>query len=208
MHVHNNTITQNNQDSLKVCSWVPISKIHGPGLRFVLWVQGCSLHCEGCANQELWSPEAGYIMSVNQIISEIEKVKRDNNLFEGITITGGEPLEQASAVLALIMALKERSITVVLFTGYELEEIKKDPLKLNIFNLSAIAIIGRFHLKEQNLFSPWRGSLNQKIIFHNQDYELKYSNLPELNEFEIHIDEQGNEILTGFPEASVRKWLL
>ena len=93
--------------------------LYGPGKRLLIFLQGCSLHCKGCVNKHLWDFKCEKMLSKEDIlrICEIEKV-------DGITLHGGEPLDQAEKLLEIVKALKEKKFTVILFTGYTKKEIK------------------------------------------------------------------------------------
>jgi len=187
--------------SINIAEKISCSRIHGPGSRFVIWVQGCSIHCEGCSNKELWPFFGGKSYKVDDLIQEIKKLDK----MDGITITGGEPLDQAEAILQLILKLKKENITSVVFTGYDETKIQSNPVRRDIFQLADILIIGPFQEKLKNPFLRWRGSSNQTIIFNNPTYKQKYANISEINECEIHIDESGKLILTGFPDEKIKE---
>ena len=82
------------------------SSIYGPGLRYVIWTQGCTLACEGCWNKQFW-PTGGESVTVDELFEDIRTTKG----IEGITILGGEPLQQ-EATLALIERVKNFGLTV------------------------------------------------------------------------------------------------
>jgi len=172
------------------------SGIYGPGLRYVIWVQGCSLECPGCWNSDLWSEDAGYYTTVHELVSEII----EENGIEGVTILGGEPLEQPDPVLELIIAVKEAGLTVMLYTGYEEEELHGP--QLDCLALSDIVIMGRYiaSLRDTNL--RWRGSSNQKIRMMTDVYEGL--EIEERVEVEITVDPHGEVSMAGYPE----RWLL
>ena len=87
-----------------MCGIEPESIVDGPGFRYVLFVQGCPHHCHGCHNPETWSFNAGYDMTVNEIFEEICA----RPWLRGVTFSGGEPFEQAPALLELAKNIKAR----------------------------------------------------------------------------------------------------
>jgi len=119
------------------------SFIYGPGCRFVIWTQGCSIRCDGCWNQEMWDFNPKILLSVQEIF---EKIAAEKEYIEGITILGGEPLEQISETVELLQKCKNENLTAVLFTGYEICEIKDK----RIFELCDILITGRFDSKKEH----------------------------------------------------------
>ncbi|WP_123040375.1 pyruvate formate-lyase-activating protein [Cohnella candidum] len=83
--------------------------VDGPGIRFVLFVQGCALRCQYCHNPDSWDPAAGRLVSVEDVLAEIEPyVEYYKSSGGGITVTGGEPTLQAPFVAQLFKACKER----------------------------------------------------------------------------------------------------
>jgi len=105
--------------SLNVARWVTRSRVNGPGERFVLWVQGCSIHCAGCWNRDTWSHAPRVQMTVDEVLREIDAADG----IDGVTITGGEPFEQAEALLPLVEAIRARGLSVMMFTGREPGEL-------------------------------------------------------------------------------------
>ena len=96
---------------IRVHDVLPRSSIYGPGERWVLWVQGCTLGCKGCWNVETWSRRTGTERTVASLVSELEAAASAGDL-EGISLLGGEPLQQAEPVLELIHAAREMGLSV------------------------------------------------------------------------------------------------
>ncbi|MEX2681255.1 MAG: 4Fe-4S single cluster domain-containing protein [Candidatus Sigynarchaeota archaeon] len=178
------------------------SKIHGPGTRFVIWLQGCSRLCKGCANTDLWPFDKGKKYTVRDLFEKITGTKG----IEGVTITGGEPLDQVDPVLHLMRLLKTSGMTIVLYSGYELPEINADVLKREALEIADIAIIGRYQEENRSTHLRWRGSSNKQFIFHNEAYKKIFENLEDINEVEIHIDDDGKIIITGYPDKDIREY--
>ena len=78
----------------------------GPGRRAGIWTCGCDRHCPGCANPELWDREAYGEMKPADIVRVIETLEREGGAVDGITITGGEPFEQAEELAALPVCIR------------------------------------------------------------------------------------------------------
>ena len=189
-------------DFLNVADILEDATSEGPGIRFTIWVQGCPIRCKGCWNSHMWGFEPNHLISVDKLAEYITS-KKDK--IEGITLVGGEPLAQARAVRKLIEAVKRDGLSVVLYTGYEEEKIKGEDA-IECFNMADIVIAGPYIEEKRNLFLRWRGSENQKLIFHNRDYEEKYSDEPGENVVELHIDEEKGEIIMlGFPDKEIEK---
>lgn len=138
--------------------------LYGPGKRLLIFLKGCNLHCEGCINQHLWSFEGGTLMKADEIF---EICKKENVV--GITLHGGEPLDQAEELMELIDLVKFSKKTVILFTGYQKKELGKK--QKEIWNKSDIVIAGRFQFGKKNVNLQFRGSTNQRVYTHSGPYK-------------------------------------
>lgn len=102
----------------KIHSFETLGAVDGPGLRFILFMQGCSLRCKFCHNRDTWDLHCGKEYTVDQIF---EKIMRYKNYFiasnGGVTISGGEPLLQADFVIALLKKLKQAGISTAIDTS-------------------------------------------------------------------------------------------
>jgi len=182
--------------SIRVHDIVPQSEIYGPGTRWVLWVQGCTMACEGCWNTETWSKRGGTLRTVESLLREIAETGE----IEGITILGGEPLQQAEPVLALIEGAGKLGFTVMLYTGYEPHEF--DGVMQACYDASDIAITGRYVAEQRDLGLLWRGSANQVIESPTGRYaDLEFE---EAQEVEFLIDhETGQVTMLGYPDEQI-----
>lgn len=172
------------------------SSIYGPGERYVIWVQGCSIRCEACWNYEMWSLETKIQKSVEELFKEIEQLKIE---IEGITILGGEALDQYEEVFELCKKNFQSGLSVMLYTGYEREEIQSLQ-KEEILEFVDILIPGRYKKEFRNTNLQWRGSENQEIQFLTKRYSS--SIVEEGNYVEINIDEWGSTTILGYPDES------
>lgn len=189
-----------NDNMLNIAATVERSDIYGPGTRFVIWVQGCNIRCKGCWNTEMQSMEINQLFKVENIFKKIIKTSG----IEGVTILGGEPLHQSKALLKLVKKLKNKGLTVMLYTGFEEDQIKDYESKI-LIELSDIAIIGRYLDESRSTDLKWRGSTNQKVIFNNEEYETRFGEEKNENQVEVHIDEKGEILLIGYPPKELRK---
>lgn len=102
----------------KIHSFETLGAVDGPGLRFILFMQGCSLKCKYCHNRDTWDCKGGTEYSVDEIYEKIIKYK---NYFMvsngGVTVSGGEPLLQADFVIALFKKLKQAGISTAIDTS-------------------------------------------------------------------------------------------
>lgn len=143
-------------------------EVLGPGKRIGIWFCGCPHKCKGCSNPELWEFQAKYKTSLDTILTLIKTIARDNHV-DGFTITGGDPMFQADDLQMLITHLREISSDILVYTGYEIEELSDDHLK----NISVL-IDGKY-IEERNINCILRGSDNQRIHILNTDVQRKYS---------------------------------
>ena len=172
-----------------------ISKVNGPGVRFVLWTQGCSKGCSECFNPETWSKDTYKEYSSIELFQIIQDFEVD-----GITISGGDPLEQEDDLLELLMLLSSMRFKkgIILFTGFTRAEISRDPIREACLKYIDVLIDGRYE-KNLKLDFSLRGSSNQKFYF----FSDKISRSELLFDQEIEIScLRGDIMMTGFPNIS------
>jgi anaerobic ribonucleoside-triphosphate reductase activating protein len=174
----------------------------------VIWTQGCSLKCPGCYNPETHSFDGGTWLSINELYNRVAAL---GNSIEGITISGGEPLQQAEAMAIFLKKLKSSpGLSIILFTGYEWKELERvisednslnsNDLHINRHTLKSILdsidvlIAGRF-IQSKRIAKGLRGSSNKTFHFFTNRYTAKdFESLPEA---EIVIGPEGNLLISG-----------
>src|SRR5262249_19519295 len=112
--------------TLSVAQIVPCTDAEGPGRRFALWFQGCPLRCPGCCNPEMLPFDGGTVRAIADIVAEIQTA-RDQDRIEGITLLGGEPLAHATGAAILARETRAFGLSVMVFTGYTLDEARVLP---------------------------------------------------------------------------------
>lgn len=147
--------------SLRYGYYWPDTTALGPGHRFVLWMQGCRRRCFRCASPELMPLDKGQSMSV----AEMANLVCADPATEGLTISGGEPLLQCTAVTDLIETVREKrpALNVILFTGYLLEDLKSDEAQRLLRGVDLL-IDGEYE-DDLNDDKGLRGSSNQRLHF-------------------------------------------
>ncbi|MCR5734733.1 MAG: radical SAM protein [Lachnospiraceae bacterium] len=149
----------------------PVTSL-GPGDRLVIWVSGCSRRCVGCANPELWERKPFQQVDAetfqNMITSQIDLKK-----VTGITVSGGEPFDQAEELFKLLADIKQDR-DVLVFSGYRIEEIRKDPIKNRLLDITDVLVDGEYIDSENDGRSALRGSVNQRIHILNASLSKKY----------------------------------
>lgn len=133
----------------------------GPGRRYVIWLQGCKRRCYGCASPEFQSLDGGTRMSVDQLVDSIVECTD----IDGLTVSGGEPMLQKEALSGLLHKVREKrpDLSVILFTGYLLEDFQSDVSK-DVLGCIDLLIDGEYY-HEQNDDMGLRGSANQRLHF-------------------------------------------
>lgn len=141
------------------------SVVDGPGLRSVVWLQGCLHACPGCHNTNTHDIGAGSLVAISDIVSQI----KHDPIQTGLTISGGEPLLQAKEVLELLRQLRPFTKSIWLYTGYTFEELTNEtnPLYetyMRILGYLDVLVDGRFVLAKRDISLLFRGSSNQRLI--------------------------------------------
>ena len=164
---------------------IKLSRVNGPGNRLVIWTQGCSKGCKNCFNPNTWKFEGLDILPID-IFNKVRELDID-----GITITGGDPLEQGD-ILDLLILLYGLNLSkgIILFSGYTIDEINNSNLR-ECLNYIDVLIDGRY-IDELRISSGMMGSSNQNIIYFSD--KIKPEELIIDQEIEI-----GDGFLTGFP---------
>lgn len=147
---------------IKIAGTVNDSIVDGPGLRFTVFVQGCSHRCPGCHNPQTHDTNGGKETDTEMLIAQMKK----NPLLSGLTLSGGEPMEQPGACYELAKAAHEMGLNVWCYTGYTFEELfnKRDEAQVALVDSVDVLVDGPFILSKRSLEIPWRGSRNQRVI--------------------------------------------
>jgi anaerobic ribonucleoside-triphosphate reductase activating protein len=183
---------------LRVATLVESTEAEGPGHRFALWVQGCSIRCAGCCNPEMFDPRRGEAWSIARIL---ERVPHD---VEGITLLGGEPFDQATAAAELARAARARGLTVMVFSGYTLAELRGRAGAQDLLASIDLLVDGRYERDQPEPPPPqgrrWIGSSNQTMHFLSDAYAPDDPRMREPNTIEIRIG-RGTLAINGWPSA-------
>lgn len=135
---------------------------NGIGFRVVLWVSGCSHHCDGCHNPETWNKESGIVFEQNDWYKIARELERP--YISGITYSGGDPLFPANRSIITSMAKTIRQLypdkTQWLYTGYDFSEVKN----LEIMKYIDVLVDGEYIDSKRDTSLPFRGSANQRLV--------------------------------------------
>lgn len=178
--------------SLNVADAFAPSRVNGPGSRAVVHVQGCSLRCAGCHNPEMWAPKARRLLLVRQLVAWYRSLRG----LRGLTLSGGEPFEQALALGALADAVHAAGGDVVVFSGYRLEELRAGTVTHAERLLNAVdLLIDDRYRADLPTRAPLRGSENQRLHFLTD--RIQPEEVTDLPHVEL-VSAGGTAVLSGF----------
>lgn len=175
----------------RIHAFEPRSRANGPGARFVVWFQGCTLGCPGCFNPTTHDPAAGRGVALDELIDELGRVRAG---IEGVSLSGGEPLQQPAAARALLDAARALGLSTLAFSGYTLDEIRGLPGGPEVLARLDVLIDGRYVARDR-LATGLRGSANQRIQLLTDRYTL--ADVEATPVAEIRIGPTGEVVLTG-----------
>jgi anaerobic ribonucleoside-triphosphate reductase activating protein len=168
---------------------IPLSTVNGPGHRAVIFFQGCRFDCEGCFNAELREWKTVRLVDPETLLAEL----LNGSTVEGITVSGGEPFEQADGLARLLfLAKRQYRLSTIVFSGYRYEELVKSGVESKDID---VLIEGRYvALRPDHEYL--RGSRNQRIMLLSDRYRM--ADLRRSADMELTFSEDGNRIVTGF----------
>jgi anaerobic ribonucleoside-triphosphate reductase activating protein len=187
---------------LRIAQVSPSTEAEGPGRRFALWFQGCPLRCPGCCNPEMLSFDGGERLPAGAAVRQIEEAARLHQL-EGITLLGGEPLAHAAGAAVLALAAHRLGLSVMVFTGFVLEDALQmaDPAIAELLNETDILVDGPYHHAQPETRRRWVGSTNQRVHFLSGRCSADDPRWLLPNTLEIRL--RGSEVrVNGFPARS------
>ena len=154
-------------EELQVYGIVPESIVDGPGLRYAIFVQGCSHHCPGCHNPESQPTEGGTRYRIEDIYDDIRRFR----IVKKVTFSGGEPFEQPVALADLAHMLKDAGYEVWSYSGYLYEDLRRrgtdtpeGAATQDLLNTIDVLVDGPFVMALRSLELVWKGSSNQRVI--------------------------------------------
>jgi anaerobic ribonucleoside-triphosphate reductase activating protein len=188
------------REELNIAAIAPQTRALGPGLRAVIWVQGCPLNCKGCI-APTWIPyKPANIMTVDDILAKIKISEVD-----GITFSGGEPIEQAEALAELSVRIRQiKDVDLICFTGYQYERLRNSPPNPGVTKLLAQidVLIDGPYVQSKNDSIGLRGSSNQRIIYLTERLR-KYMLEFQKRNVEVSIAD-GEMSLIGIPTPEIK----
>ncbi|MEJ2855908.1 MULTISPECIES: 4Fe-4S single cluster domain-containing protein [unclassified Saccharothrix] len=164
----------------------------GPGTRLGVWVQGCSLACKGCMAQDTWDAGGGVAVEVADLVALWREAMARGA--EGLTVSGGEPLQQPEALRQFLAAVhaERDDQDILVYTGYEESEF--DDIRRNAVEFADVVVTGRFDIRRPTALI-WRGSANQRMVMRTDLGRRKYTqhvdHEPERAPIQVRADESG-----------------
>ena len=182
--------------SINLHNFVPRTRANGPGERAVVWVQGCPRHCVGCFNPTSLPFATKELVAVDDLFARIAGVGR----IDGVTFSGGEPFSQAAALAELAKKIHGLGLTVVCYTGYTVEQLRKAKrADWNALMEQVDLLIDGPFVQSERSNEPYRGSLNQRLIFLTG--RIRQEDIEEAQQTaELTLSVDGSLTATGFPE--------
>ena len=179
---------------IRVAAFESRSLTNGPGVRAVLWVQGCSRRCSGCFNPGFQPKSGGHSVSIREVITWIEAADG----IEGITFSGGEPFDQAQALARVARQVQTMGFGVLVFSGYTYHELRQgrgDGFHA-LLAATDLLVAGPFE-QGRPLAHQLMSSANQELVYitnRYRNYQFKHS-----RQAEFRITADGTVRTTGFP---------
>ena len=167
----------------------------GPGRRVGIWLQGCSIRCKGCMSPENQAFDTAYSMSVDEAAEQIFAYAYAYDC-DGVTISGGEPFDQAEELLPLLQKIRQIP-DVLVYTGYTKEKVLGE--YSSITKDIAALIDGEFKLGLP-AEAVWKGSENQTLTVFRHEFAARYESWAAERKGKLQIIRKGEETrLIGIP---------
>lgn len=186
--------------ALKVAMVVPRTEAEGPGLRYAVWVQGCPLRCAGCCNPEMLEFAGGEVRDPEDMVEEACAAG-----VEGVSLLGGEPFAQADGLAALAEGVRARGLSVMIYSGYTLAELRALPGEgpRRLLAAADLLVDGRFEARLRSQRRRFIGSDNQVLHFLSDRYRADDPRLAGGNTVELRL-RGGELLLNGWPVLGPR----
>ncbi len=143
---------------MRVVDIVPGTTVDGPGMRTSIYFAGCTHGCPECHNPHTHSPSSGSEVSVDELMAAVEEQGFD------VTLTGGDPMYQADAILPLAMRLVESGYGIWCYTGYTYEQVMASESMRRLLEYVDVLVDGPFISSLRDTRLRFRGSSNQRLV--------------------------------------------
>ena len=146
--------------ALRIAGTIPESIVDGPGIRYVLFTQGCPHGCPGCHNPQTHDFAGGREVQVSDLLTDILK----RPYVKAVTLSGGEPFCQPAPLARLAAALREKGFHLMCYSGYTFEELLQMESARPLLEQLDLLVDGRFVENRKNIDLRFRGSDNQRVL--------------------------------------------
>lgn len=149
--------------TVRIAGAIPHSSVNGPGVRYVLFFQGCPHGCRECQNPETWDPKGGEERLIRDVVEEILQTR----YLDGVTFSGGDPLMQPEAVMEIAREIRKKGLSIWCYTGWTYEELLSGSAgekAVEALNYIDTLVDGPFLPEEKTDSAIYRGSANQRIL--------------------------------------------
>ena len=187
--------------TMQVAQVVPCTEAEGPGRRFAVWFQGCPLRCPGCCNPEFLPFKGGETKALAEVVAWLEQAHAEAGI-EGVSLLGGEPFAHAGPAAALAKAARLRGLSVMVYSGYTIEEIQQlpDTAAAELLAHTDVLVDGPYVRELPDTERRWVGSTNQRVHLLTDRYRADDPRWRQRNTLEIRV--RGGEVsVNGFPAA-------
>jgi anaerobic ribonucleoside-triphosphate reductase activating protein len=187
---------------LRIAAIVDDTHAEGPGRRWALWVQGCSIRCAACCNPEMFDERRGEPVALDVLRARIAAARARG--VEGVTFLGGEPFEQPAGLAELAQGAKALGMTVMVFSGYTLDALRARPDASVLLALTDLLVDGPYDRTQPEPAPPagrrWIGSANQVMHYLTSAYAAADPRMRDANTIEIRLSKAALSI-NGWPTA-------
>ncbi len=193
------TTFMTDEPTMQIAQVVRCTEAEGPGKRFAVWFQGCPLRCPGCCNPEFLPFAGGETRTLGAMVRSMEQARAETGI-EGISLLGGEPFAHARPAVELAKAARQRDLTVMVYSGYTLDEIRAmpDPAAAELLAVTDVLVDGPYVRELPDTERRWIGSTNQQVHFLTDRYSPDDPCWRQRNTLEIRV--RGAEVsVNGFP---------
>lgn len=150
---------------------IAVAHHSGPGLRAIVWVQGCSLLCTSvCLNSHLLSASGGVPVTPHDFASAVVALRRDYCDLEGLTVLGGEPFDQAEPLAQALRVVRQHGLSTMVYSGHTLIDLERHEGARALLGETDVLVDGPFIPTEYDETLIWRGSRNQRILCLSERY--------------------------------------
>jgi anaerobic ribonucleoside-triphosphate reductase activating protein len=186
---------------LNVAKIIDVTQAEGPGLRTAIWVQGCLKRCVGCCNGQFLNIQPADVCDSQMIIEQIAQNQQQYGI-EGVTLLGGEPFLQAEGLADVAQACHKMGLSVMVFSGYQLEELEDDARfkgASQLLKATDVLVDGEYQQALTENVRNWVGSTNQRFHYFTNFYDVSIETRSLTVTNEWRIDAQGNILGNGLP---------